>query len=90
MFNRNRPKFQSIFSCKRQFEPAVVVEDIDEDGQVFEELKPLKKKKKGPKYLPGERLLLKLNKQNKEKKKSPVHIDIDKVSTSIKNVLKLF
>ena len=89
MFNRNRPKFQSIFSCKRQFEPAVVVEEIDEDGQVFEELKPIKKKK-GPKYLPGERLLLKLNKQNKPKKKEPVHIDIDKVSTSISNVLKLF
>jgi hypothetical protein len=90
MFNRNRPKFQSIFSCKRQFEPAVVVEEIDEDGQVFEELKPVQKKKKGPKYLPGERLLLKLNKQNKEKKKDPVQIDIDKVSTSISNVLKLF
>ena len=89
MFNRNRPKFQSIFSCKRQFEPAVVVEEIDEDGQVFEELKPIKKKKE-PKYLPGERLLLKLNKQNKPKKKEPVHIDIGKVSTSIRNVLKLF
>ncbi len=89
MFNRNRPKFKSIFSCKRQFEPAVVVEEIDEDGQVFEELKPIKKKKKGPKYLPGERLLLKLNKQNKPKK-DPAHMDIDKVSISISNMLKLF
>ncbi len=66
----------SMFKCIRDFIPASeCVEEPDENGEV----KIIRKKSK---YLPGEKLLLKLNKnQNKNQ------IDIDKIASSLKRVI---
>jgi len=86
-------KFKSIYSCNREFIPAVIVEEIDDDGNIHEALKIGKKKPRAPKYLPGERLLLKLNKQKQKKKHDRIksdQIDINKIKTSVHNLLKIF
>ena len=91
MFSRNNDKFRSIFACQKEFTPAVVVEEIDEDGNVYEELKIKKKKPKASKYLPGQRLLLKLNKQKHDKNKlKPNTPDMNKITKSVNNLLKIF
>jgi hypothetical protein len=78
--------FKSIYSCARDFQPAVVVEEIDDRGEVYETLNVEKKKTKASKYLPGERLLLKLNKQKKQKNM----LDVNKITNSLQNVLQMF
>jgi hypothetical protein len=83
MFETDR--FKSIYNTSRDFQPAVVVEAIDDRGEIYETLK-VEKKDKASKYLPGERLLLKLNKQKQEKQHMPVH----KITTSLQNLLKIF
>ena len=84
----NQKCFNSIFSPRRIFEPAVVVNEITEDGEIEEVLKPKQKKK--DKYLPGERLLVKLNKENQNQKEKKILIDEDKIMKSLNNMLKLF
>jgi hypothetical protein len=83
MFNRNRnqAKCHSIFCTNREFVPAKVVEEIDDHGEVHEVLKQIKKEKKS-KYLPGQRLLLKLNKEQMP----PSNLSMK----SIQNVMKMF
>jgi hypothetical protein len=93
MFARNNDKFRRIFSCQKELTSAVGVEEIDEDGNIYEELKIEKKKPKVPKYLPGQRLLLKLNKQKHDrikldqKSNTP---DVNKITNSVNNLLNIF
>jgi hypothetical protein len=71
---RNRTdtkKRKGLFQTQCTVEPAIVIVEIDESHPEEEPLeylkiiKPLKKKRK--KYLPGERLLIKMNKENQKK-----------------------
>lgn len=84
-------KFKSIYACKKEFAPAVVIEEVCDDGSIVETLKIEKKATKGSKYLPGERLLLTLNKNKyKHKQKSKQSIDINKITNSVQNLLQIF
>ena len=74
VFNNGTKKSHmgSIFCPVRKFTPAVAVEMIDEDGEMYTEMEEVQKKskKKVNRYLPGERLLLSLHKQKmKEREK---------------------
>ena len=103
VFN-NTPKSHvgSIFSPVRTFTPAVAVEVIDDDGEIYTEMEPVepKSKKKVNRYLPGERLLLKLHKQKlKEREKKQLsrtdnvktqEIDVDQISRSVSKLLSSF
>jgi hypothetical protein len=52
---------------------------------------PKKQHKEPPKYLPGERLLIKLGTdRKKEKEKEKKNIDIDKITKSLSRVLSNF
>ena len=86
-------QFKSIYSCERQFTPAVVIEEEDEDtGEIYERVEKVAKVKKS-RYLPGERLMLKLNKQKEKellKHKQKNSASVDMVSKSLQNVLKIF
>lgn len=98
VFNPHLPKSHtgSIFCPVYDFTPAVPVEVIDDDGEVHEEMQKVSKKgKRHLRYLPGERLLLRLSreKQKKQMKKNNVKvqdIDVDTISKSVSNLLKSF
>ena len=85
--------FKSIYSSERQFAPAVVIEEEDEDtGEVYERVEKVAKVNKS-RYLPGERLMLKLNKQKEKellKHKQKKTANVDMISKSLQNVLNIF
>ena len=60
--------FKSIFSPTSTFKPAEIVEEIDDDGEVYETVIEKKKSKKKSKYLPGEKMLKNINKTKLKKK----------------------
>jgi hypothetical protein len=69
------------FSCQSQFTPKVV-EQIS--------LNPIEKKKDNEVvYLPGERLLIKLGKQQRKirKKRKDPDLDVDRISKSLSRIL---
>ena len=88
MFGHHHNKFNSIFNVESKFEPAVVEQVQDEDGEVYDQLKIEKKTKSKPKYLPGQKLLRHLNKANQKKKEK--ELDMNQLESSIANVLRLF
>jgi hypothetical protein len=67
---------ESLFVCKSSFIHR------QEEEEVIPETKS-----KQPKYLPGEKLLIKLGKERKKQKKK---VDVDKISRSLSRVLNEF
>ena len=68
----------SIFKTKEELAPAPNISCPP----------PISKEKKEPEYLPGERLLINLEKQKKKtKQKKKKKINIDKISESLSRVL---
>jgi hypothetical protein len=103
---RRRHERKGLFQTQCSVEPAIVIVEIDQNHpgeapvEYLEIVKPLKKKRR--KYLPGERLLIKMNKEQ-EKKNSIIEVklpdaargsqgqvDIDKLTISINRILKDF
>ena len=90
----------SIFSTKSKFTPAVATEVIDDNGDVYTDMEPISKTgKKHLRYLPGERLLLKLKKDRiKQRDKDSMkknnvkiqEIDVDSISKSISRLMSSF
>lgn len=72
----NHQPFKSIFTPHVSFKPAQV-------EQTEDELVVIPKKKEQPRYLSGERLLLKLNKKKKD-------IDVEKIEKSLARLLLEF
>ena len=80
---------KSIFTCRSSFTPYVPPqEQISLQDNIPESVKDEKKKDGGVKYLPGERLLIKLGNQRKKKKKKT--LDVDRVAQSLSRVLSTF
>ncbi len=52
--------------------------------------KPIKSKKKEIVYLPGEKLLIKLNKQAKKERQNNLQIDMDRISERMALILNEF
>jgi hypothetical protein len=77
-----------MFSAKRQFQPYVepeIVQEADDNSVI---IRPTKRNK----YLPGERLLMRLNKDKKtaEAKMEDKKIDIDRIANSLSRILGEF
>ena len=91
MFGKKSQKFKSIFSTASSFTPAEIVEEVADNGEVYETLEPIKKQIKKSEYLPGERLLLNINKtKNKQRSKVAEYRNLSKINNSITNLLKIF
>jgi hypothetical protein len=81
----------NIFTCRSSFTPFVPpVEQISLQDHVPESVKEEKKKDNGIVYLPGERLLIKLGKQQRKLRKKKPDLDVDRVSQSLARVLLNF
>ena len=80
-----------IYKSSSAYTPAEIVKEVDDDtGEVYEILEPIKKKINRM-YLPGERLLLNINKtKNKQRSKVAEYRDLSKINNSITNLLKIF
>ena len=81
-----------FFNCNSQFIP-FQEEICPLDDPTPEAIKIEKKKNKGINYLPGERLLIKLNKFEKRKKKNNGrkvnNLDVERVASSLGRILSL-
>jgi len=69
-----------FFNCKSYFQPVVEVCPISDP--IPEDVK----KKEEVKYLPGERLLIKLNKEKQKKKNN---IDVERITQSLQRILPI-
>jgi hypothetical protein len=85
----------NLFTCRSSFTPYVPpVEKISIQDHIPQIVKDERKKDKGFEYLPGQRLLIELNKKAKKAKKKkgdrmkPEDIDVERVSKSLGRVLK--
>ena len=95
----NKKRRPHLFSTRSEVEPAVVVREIDEadpnNCEPIEYVQVIKPKKgRGKKYLPGERLLLKLESQRLKSSKKNNRVksgepDIDKLTISINRILHI-
>jgi hypothetical protein len=90
------PEPENAFTCKSSFTPYVPPqEQISLQDHIPQSVKEEKKKDNGIEYLPGERLLIKLGKQQKKKLRSKIrqtskaHLNVDRISKSLSRVLKL-
>ena len=85
-----------MFKTQSTVEPAIVIVERDENHpqdepvEYLEIVRPLKKKQK--KYLTGERLLIKMNKEQEKKNSRAAGSDpdIDKLTISVNRILKDF
>ena len=80
-FTHCQDEQDNLFTCKSSFVPFVSPE---EQPSLSEE----KPKKDEVKYLPGERLLIKLGKKKKKERKD--NIDVGRISASLTRVLSSF
>ena len=89
MCSRNTNKRKcGLFRTRSEIEPAVVVREIDAENpdNPVDYVQVIPKRKKKKKYLPGERLLIRLNKLSlKETQNNP---PIDKLTASISKIIK--
>ncbi len=79
----NQNEQSCYFSTRSDFKPYVSPIAL---GQTQAE----PKKKEPPKYLPGERLLIKLGTDRKKEKKKNDDVDIDRITKSLSRVLAGF
>ena len=68
MFAERNKCDSQFLQCVSVWEPAEVVQEVYSDGECEQVLKPIKKVRKN-KYLPGVKLLKKLNKDRLKKKR---------------------
>ncbi len=77
----------NYFSTRTDFKPFVSPIALDISNDIPNQIK----KKEAPKYLPGERLLIKLGTdRKKEKKKNDDEIDVLRITQSLSRVLSNF
>ena len=83
-----------IFTSKSSFRPYIpMVPQISLEDHVPDIEKIERKKNNDTKFLPGEKLLIKLEKQKQKQKKKKGHknnIDIERIQNSLTRVLKVF
>jgi hypothetical protein len=78
---------ENYFTCRSSFIPYEPPKElISLQDHIPESVKEEKKKDNDIQYLPGERLLIKLGKQQMKQKPK---IDVDRISKSLSRVLKL-
>ena len=79
----------TVFKCTRNFTPTPDQEEDQEIEDAEDQDAPNVVVRKKSKYLPGERLLLKITKHRKiHQKTNPVDVDnIDKIARSLKRVI---
>jgi hypothetical protein len=79
---------ENLFTCKSSFSPYIPpVEVVSLQSHLEEE-----KKTNKIEYLPGERLLIQIDKetQKKKKKKKDIEPDVQRISKSLARVLKFY
>ena len=85
-------KYVSPFRSQCVTQATDIVEQMDDDGYMEEVAVPKPQRKK--KYLPGEKLLVKIRKQKeKEREKnrnSPVPLDMGKIQEALSNIIEGF
>ena len=82
----SRTQYVNPFAPKCHFVPAQIEQPEYDDPDQSPIVTPIKKEKK-PRYLPGERLLKKINKANVKPKEE---IDIEKINRSLSNIMREF
>ena len=81
-----------IFTCRSSFTPFVPPPAmVSLQDHIPDIVREERKKNNDIEYLPGEKLLLQLNKEKRKNKKKQGHnIDIDRIQESLNRVLKVF
>ncbi len=86
----NNQNESCYFSTRSDFKPFVAPIALDISRVYTNQTQEIKKQhKEPPKYLPGERLLIKLGTDRKKEKKND-NIDVDRLSKSLSRVLANF
>ena len=81
-----------IFTCRSSFTPFVPPPAmVSLQDHIPDIVREERKKNNDIEYLPGEKLLIKLNKEKRKNKKKQGHnIDIDRIQKRLTSVLKVF
>ena len=91
-FHIHQDNVHDIFTCRSSFTPFVPPPAmVSLQDHIPDIEKSERKKNNDIKYLPGEKLLIKLNKEKRKNKKKQGHnIDIDRIQKRLTSVLKVF
>ena len=93
-FHIHQDNVNDIFTCKSSFIPFVPpAQQLSLENHVPDIVREEEKKNNNVKYLPGEKLLLQLNKEKQKQKKKQGHknnIDIERMQERLSQVLKSF
>ena len=81
-----RPKFKSPFAARCVMEEADIIEQTNDDGFVEEVAVPKKRASTKMRYLPGERLLKKLNQKKGVRKEN--RMNMDNIEFSLNNIIR--
>ena len=89
--------YHNPFRARCVIQPAIVEEVVDDEGYVEEIVKPIKRESR--RYLPGERLLKRLNKDRERKRKKDrssredgdeKELDLDSIERALNNIVREF
>lgn len=91
-FHIHQDNVHDIFTCRSSFTPFVPPPAMVSLQDHIPDIEKLERKKNNDiEYLPGEKLLIKLNKEKRKNKKKQGHnIDIDRIQKRLTSVLKVF
>ena len=91
-FHIHQDNVNDIFTCRSSFTPFVPPPAmVSLQDHIPDIVREERKKKNDIEYLPGEKLLIKLNKEKRKNKKKQGHnIDIDRIQKRLTSVLKVF
>jgi hypothetical protein len=91
-FHIHQDNVHDIFTCRSSFTPFVPPPAmVSLQDHIPDIVREERKKNNDIEYLPGEKLLIKLNKEKRKNKKKQGHnIDVDRIQESLNRVLKVF
>ena len=91
-FHIHQDNVHDIFTCRSSFTPFVPPPAmVSLQDHIPDIVREERKKNNDIEYLPGEKLLIKLNKEKRKNKKKQGHnIDIDRIQKRLTSVLKVF
>ena len=91
-FHIHQDNVHDIFTCRSSFTPFVPPPAmVSLQDHIPDIVREERKKNNDIEYLPGEKLLIKLNKEKRKNKKKQEHnIDIDRIQKRLTSVLKVF
>jgi hypothetical protein len=91
-FHIHQDNVNDIFTCRSSFTPFVPPPAmVSLQDHIPDIVREERKKNNDIEYLPGEKLLIKLNKEKRKNKKKQGHnIDIDRIQKRLTSVLKVF